>query len=212
MKTNYLLLIFVLNVLYSVTLSGQYTFEVGGQYTISSERLHSDKSSDLFEQGIFHSFGASAKLLHRSGWFFKGELNYQNGGTKLRFPETTTDMPEGTDEFSEASWRYSAVGLLFNTGYYLLNKEKIKIGPALGINTHLVTHQEQEVAGQAFSDGSIYEGVLFFFHTSLDIRISLSEKLNLTIAPFWQTQLNSNAQEWKQRAFGGALGVSYLLN
>lgn len=213
MKTNHFILVLFLNLIFYQNLAGQKSFEIGSNYILTSEKLFSSSVNNLFKNEIFHSFGLNSKLILKSGWFFKGALNYQNNGTKLQIEETTPNIPEGTGNFNEAIWRIRSIGVQVNAGYYFLNKKSVKIGVATGLNNLFVTKQEQEFLDTKSSDLNIYNDYLLLLNTNVDIRIQLSQKLCFNVVPLFQIQLNSNnSSDFKQRVIGSELGISYIIN
>ena len=210
MKTiNSIGLIIIVLIQSNIT-SAQNSYEIGGIYSLMSEKLMPNNAEDIFNDKIFHSVGINSYITFNSRFLIKGGVHFQNFGTKIQIEETTIQMPEGTGDFFDVNWTGKSIDIPINLGIYILNRKKLRLGVAIGGNNRFIFSQSKELKG-ADLDTRIYKEYIFQFNTSIEIGIRLNDNFILNISPILQKQMNSNSNEYKQRGIGCQIGVSYCL-
>ena len=182
----------------------QNSFELSGVYSLTSERLTSDLAIDNMDSQLFHSFGINGRKIFNSNMFVQGGLHFKNFGTEVVdiLVVIIDDMP--------SEIRGSSLEIPINVGYYVLNRDKIRLGMSLGINNGFLVNQYQNYYGFIREDIPTYSNFLFHLNSSVEIGVRLTDNIIFDIKPTFQRQINSNIMRYhKQSGIGCQLGISY---
>lgn len=211
MKSKNLIILILLLILQSNLSIGQNSFEIEGNYSITSEKfIPINDANDIFESKLFHSFGLNGRMIFKSKFFVISGLHLKRFGTKFDVEETTIQNPGGTGEFYEVNWNTNSIDIPIKMGYYFLNRNNFRFGLAFGISNSYVINQKQKARGEE-EDIETYEDNIFNLNSNLEIGYLIREKLVINLMPIWQKQISSNFGDYKQRSFGCQIGISYKL-
>ncbi len=211
MKPNISIFVILLFILQSNLTIAQNSFEIEGNYSITSEKfIPTNNANDIFESKLYHSFGINGRMIFKSKFFVIGGLHLKRFGTKFDVEETTIQNPEGTGEFYEVNWNANSIDIPIKLGYYFISRDKFRFGIALGISNSFVIDQTQKARGEDI-EIETYEDYIFNLNSNLEIGYSISENFTVNLIPIWQRQINSNFGNYKQRSYGCQIGISYKL-
>lgn len=187
--------------------------EIGGMYSLTSESFVYTGSNDLFkeifQERVSHSYGINGNYIFKNNLFLKPAIYIRGFGAKGEAMVTTVDQPDGTGEIAEFNFNAKALDLQLLTGYYILNKEKFRLGIGAGYCHAFVLDQKYKFK-DVVTDVDFYEKNFGSMKVFMEMGIPLSEKATLNVVPLWQKQIKGNSDsDFKQRGFGTEIGLSY---
>ena len=160
--------------------------------------------TDDFSYDLFHTLGIRGLYSFNENFYLGAGLFLRSTGTGERSPRINN---LGEVSIEDAKLIYTSISASVIGGYHLINKEKYRVAPELGImNDDVIKIERRFKSGE--SGGSFKDQFIFSIHTGINFGYNLSEKLVLQIRPNLQYQLNE--RDYNLFTFGLGIGVLNL--